>query len=196
MSNKALLIVDVQNDFCPGGALGVTGGDRIIPVINEYIKLFNRHNMPIFFTRDWHPQETTHFQEKGGDWPPHCIRNTKGAEFHKELNMPDDAIILSKGLYPDADGYSAFEGVDENRKDLDTLFKKKKTETLYIAGLATDVCGRFSTQEAMQKGYEIKVLTDATEGVAKDASREILDTFAKKGGDLLTLEQVKAELGT
>ena len=194
MSKKALLVVDVQNDFCPGGALGVSGGDKIIPVINQYIELFQNQNLPVFFTRDWHPDSTTHFKEKGGDWPPHCIRNTPGAEFHPDLNIPDNAAILSKGVTPDADGYSAFEGIDENGKSFDNLLKEKQVDTLYIAGLATDFCVRFSTQEAMQKGYEINVLTDATEGVDKEASTEALDTFAKKGGRLLQLDDVKQEL--
>jgi len=106
---KALLIVDVQNDFCPGGALGVPEGDKIVPFINRYIKIFSKRKLPIFCTRDWHPARTKHFKDFGGTWPVHCIQNTRGSQFHPKLRLPKEAIPLYKGAYPEKDGYSAFE---------------------------------------------------------------------------------------
>ena len=110
--NKALLIVDVQNDFCPGGALGVQNGDRIVPVLNRYIERFAQAGMPIFVTRDWHPPMTSHFNTAGGVWPPHCIQGSKGAEFHPDLKVSNDAVVLSKGTAADEDSYSAFAAAD------------------------------------------------------------------------------------
>ena len=107
----ALLVVDVQNDFCPGGALGVPEGDRIIPRINRTIKLFVRRGLPVLATRDWHPRVTRHFKEFGGAWPPHCVQGTKGARFHAKLTLPEGAVILSKGMDPDQDSDSGFQAL-------------------------------------------------------------------------------------
>ena len=111
---RALLIVDVQNDFCLGGALAVRGGDEIIGAVNKYIKAFSKAKLPVFISRDWHPKVTKHFKQFGGVWPPHCIQGTKGAEFHKKLKTVKEAIILSKGMDPEKDSYSAFESFDPN----------------------------------------------------------------------------------
>ncbi|MCM8792549.1 MAG: isochorismatase family protein, partial [Candidatus Omnitrophica bacterium] len=107
---KALLIVDLQNDFCPGGRLAVPRGDKIVPIINKYIKLFSKNKLPIFASRDWHPKRTTHFKKFGGLWPVHCVQNTKGAQFHPKLRLPQETIIISKGMSPQKDSYSAFDG--------------------------------------------------------------------------------------
>ena len=100
----AVLIVDVQNDFCPGGALAVSEGDRIIPVLNDIVARFA--GSPVYASRDWHPRDTTHFKESGGPWPVHCVAGTRGAELHPELRLPADAIIVSKGQDRADDGYS------------------------------------------------------------------------------------------
>ena len=111
---KALLIVDVQNDFCPKGALGVPEGDKVVGVLNKYIKIFSDKKLPIFASRDWHPKKTRHFKKFGGLWPIHCVADTKGAMFHSKLKLPKECIILSKGMDPDKDSYSAFQAVDSN----------------------------------------------------------------------------------
>src|SRR5262245_63471076 len=100
-TRDALVIVDVQNDFCPGGALGVTHGDRVVPVLNRYAERFARRTAPIFATRDWHPQRTRHFKAYGGVWPPHCVQDTPGAAFHPGLVLPTGTEIVSKGMDPE-----------------------------------------------------------------------------------------------
>src|SRR4030042_3846541 len=100
---KALLVVDVQNDFCPGGALAVPQGDKIVPILNKYIKIFSRKKLPIFASRDWHPVRTAHFKDFGGVWPVHCIQNTNGSAFHPKLKIPKQTIFLYKGITPEKD---------------------------------------------------------------------------------------------
>src|SRR2546426_12181940 len=109
----ALLVVDIQNDFCPGGALGVPDGDAIIPRVNRTIALFERRHLPVLFTRDWHPRETKHFKEFGGAWPAHCIQGTKGGRFHPDLQMPKGAATLSRGMGQDQVSYSPFQALTE-----------------------------------------------------------------------------------
>ena len=108
--NRALIIVDVQNDFCPGGALPVPEGDRVAAPLGQLAARFVGAGMPVYASRDWHPEQTGHFQKDGGSWPVHCVRESAGAAFHPALRLPQTAVILSKGIYPHADGYSAFDG--------------------------------------------------------------------------------------
>ena len=105
-SKDALILVDVQNDFCPGGALAVKDGDQIVPVLNHYIDKFTKAGLPIFATRDWHPEKTSHFNTDGGPWPPHCIQGSMGAQFHPDLKLPAGTVIVSAGMGSDEDGYS------------------------------------------------------------------------------------------
>src|ERR1043166_2463206 len=105
----ALIIVDMQNDFCPGGALAVTEGDQVVTVLNRYIEKFTRAGLPIFATRDWHPQRTSHFNTDGGPWPPHCIQGTEGGKFHARLALGPRVTIVSKGMSPDDDSYRSEE---------------------------------------------------------------------------------------
>jgi len=95
---KALLIVDVQNDFCPGGKLAVSEGDKIVPVLNKYIRLFSKKKLPIFASRDWHPRKSKHFKDFGGNWPIHCVQRTKGARFHPRLQLPKNTTIISEAF--------------------------------------------------------------------------------------------------
>ncbi len=129
---SALLIVDLQNDFCPGGALAVHGGDRIVQVINEYIKLFSEARLPIFASRDWHPEVTKHFQEYGGLWPPHCVQGTWGAEFHPDLHLPPNTIILTKGEDPEEESYSAFQSIDREGKPFAEALRTDEVSHLYV----------------------------------------------------------------
>ncbi len=183
---KALLIVDMQNDFCPNGALAVPEGDKIVPVINRYIKIFQKKKMPVFATRDWHPPRTKHFKDFGGIWPVHCIQNTPGAAFHQKLKLPKDAILLYKGMDPQEDAYSAFQAEDASGTTLPKLLKLYGLQELYIAGLATDYCVRFSARDALSEGFKVKILIDAIKGVnlqpkdSENAIKEIVKLGAKK----------------
>jgi len=161
----ALLIVDVQNDFCPGGALPVPNGDRVIEPVNRAIERFAAAGLPILASRDWHLPSTRHFREYGGSWPVHCVQGTDGAAFHPELRLPEETVVLSKGMNPEQDGYSAFEGVSEDGRSLQLVLAALGIEHLYLAGLATDYCILFTAREALRNGLAVTVLTDAVAGV-------------------------------
>ncbi len=166
MSRKpALLVVDVQNDFCPGGALAVRDGDAIVPRVNRTIELFERRGLPVLATRDWHPPVTKHFKEFGGAWPAHCIQGTKGARFHPDLRLPKDARILSKGMDPEQDSYSGFQAYNGEGRDLESVVRDLGVDEIFICGLATDYCVRATTLDAMRRGIRIRVLGDAIKGV-------------------------------
>ena len=180
---KALVIVDVQNDFCPGGALGVPEGDKIIPAINKYIKVFSSKKLPIFATRDWHPARTKHFKDFGGVWPVHCIQNTQGSAFHSKLKLPKEAIILYKGMDPEKDSYSAFQAEELNGAGFAHLLKLLKVNELYICGLATDYCVKSSVFDALKHGFKVKLLLDAVKGVdlKKGDSQKAIKEMTRKG---------------
>jgi nicotinamidase/pyrazinamidase len=161
----ALLVVDVQNDFCPGGALAVPEGDRIIPRVNRTIELFARRGLPILATRDWHPRVTKHFKEFGGAWPPHCIEGTKGARFHPDLRMPAGSVILSKGMDPEQDSYSGFQAYNGQGRDLESVVRDLGVDEIFLCGLATDYCVRATALDATRRGLRIRVLSDAIRGV-------------------------------
>lgn len=161
----ALIVVDVQNDFCPDGALGVESGDEIIPVLNRYIDKFRAAGLPVIATRDWHPVKTTHFKEYGGVWPAHCIQDTRGAAFHADLHLPDDVILVSKGMGADEDSYSAFHGKDDSGTPLSKLLRGFGVERIFVGGLATDYCVKYTALEGMKEGFTVVVLGDAIRGV-------------------------------
>jgi nicotinamidase/pyrazinamidase len=164
-TGPALLVVDIQNDFCPGGALAVPDGDEIIPRVNRLIALFLRRGLPVLYTRCWHPRVTKHFKEFGGAWPPHCIQGTKGARFHPRLEVPKDGMILSKGMDPEQDSYSAFQATTDRGRDLESTLQELGVDQVLVAGLATDYCVRATTLDATRRGLKVRVLTDAIRGV-------------------------------
>ena len=190
---KALLIADPQIDFCPGGALGIKDGDKIISVVNAYIRKFAAQELPIFITRDWHPKETKHFKSYGGVWPRHCVHDTKGAAFHPGLKFPRETIILSKGMDPAKDSYSAFHAYDDNHKELHHLLQIFGVTELYIGGLATDYCVKYSALDALKYGYKVYVLLDATKGVnlkPQDSENAVREMVAA-GVQTMTLADMK-----
>lgn len=190
---KALLVVDIQNDFCPGGALGIAAGDKIIPVVNKYIKIFSQNKLPIFISRDWHPAKSAHFKKFGGVWPRHCVQNTKGASFHPKLKIPPEAIIISKGIDPEEDSYSAFQAQDASGQSLGDLLKIFGVEEIYIAGLATDYCVKYSAIDALKSGFKVKVLKDAIAGVnlKPTDSKEALLQIKARGGREIDLDELE-----
>ena len=180
-SGDALLIVDVQNDFCPGGALAVPEGDAVVPVLNQWIDEANSKGIPVFASRDWHPRNHISFKERGGPWPPHCIQGTSGAAFHPDLNLPPDVEIISKAEEPDKDSYSAFGGTD-----LADRLREAGVKTVWIGGLAQDYCVRATALDAIQQGFKVHLITDATRAVNVHPGdgQQALDEIRKAGAIL------------
>jgi len=192
---KALLIIDVQNDFSPGGALAVPEGDKIIPNLNKYIKIFSQKKLPIFASRDWHPIKTKHFKDFGGVWPVHCIHNSPGAAFYPKLKLPKETIILSKGMDPEEDSYSAFQAEDANGRRLMNLLKIFGIHEIYIGGLATDYCVKFSVIDALKQGFKVKLLGDAIKGVnlKPQDSGNAIKKMVEKGAKKITLKDMEEQ---
>jgi nicotinamidase/pyrazinamidase len=175
-STDALLIVDIQNDFCPGGALAVPEGDKIVPVVNALIPLF----ASIYTTQDWHPANHISFKPYGGVWPPHCIADTKGAALHPLLEAKD-AIHILKGTKVNLEAYSGFQGTNLRR-----LLKKAAVKRLFITGLATDYCVRATALDALADHFDVVLVTDAIMGVdvsPGDSKKALLEM--KKSGVFL-----------
>jgi len=177
----ALIIVDVQMDFCPGGALPVTEGDKVVPVLNDYIKTFSKAGALIVATRDWHPPNHLSFKEYGGIWPSHCIQGTDGAKFHPDLKLPRGTRIISKATVPEKEAYSGF---DET--GLGEMLKIMGVKRVFVGGLATDYCVKSTVLDAVKLGFETFLLEDAVRGVdvkpgdSERAIEEMLESGAKK----------------
>jgi nicotinamidase/pyrazinamidase len=183
----ALIVVDVQNDFCPGGPLAAPQGDQVVPVLNRYIKKFETVSAWIIATRDWHPANHSSFKPNGGIWPIHCVQNTAGSEFHPDLHLPQNVMIISKGTDPDREAYSGFQGTP-----LTNLLKERKIQTVWIGGLATDYCVKSTVLDAVKAGFAVRFLEDASRGVGvqqgdiEKAQEEIIKSGARK----LTLDDI------
>ena len=156
----ALLVVDVQNDFLPGGSLAVPRGNEVVPVLNRCLALFSKQSLPVYASRDWHPPDHCSFRAQGGPWPPHCMADTYGAEFAGNLDLPADAVIISKADTPEKDAYSAFEGTD-----LGLCLKAVDVRRLFVGGLATDYCVLNTVKDALALGYAVVLLADAVRAV-------------------------------
>lgn len=184
--NAALVLIDVQIDFCPGGALAVTDGDQVVPVLNRYIEKFAAAGAVIVATRDWHPETTRHFKSGGGIWPPHCVQETDGGKFHSSLNIDERVIVMSKGQSPDADSYSGFDAVTSDGLRLVELLRARGVEILYVGGLATDYCVKHTVLDGLKEGFKVVLLEDAIRGVnlqpadSKEAIEEMLRAGAQK----------------
>jgi nicotinamidase/pyrazinamidase len=175
----ALLLVDVQNDFCPGGALPIAEGDRVVPVLNRWLRSARELGLPVYASRDWHPRRHPSFREQGGDWPPHCVQDTAGARFHPDLALPQDALAIAKGVRLDRDQLSAF---DET--GLAAQLRRDGVRRLWVGGLAQDVCVRASVLDALAAGFAVHVIVSATRPVAAEAGREALREMERAGAVL------------
>jgi nicotinamidase/pyrazinamidase len=188
----ALIVVDVQNDFCPGGALGVPGGDAVVPVMNRYLERFGAAGAPVYLSRDWHPAVTRHFKAYGGVWPPHCVQGTRGAEFHPGLAPPAGAVVVSKGMDPEQDAYSAFQAEDPSGRPFPAVLERQGVRRVYVGGLATDYCVRATALDAARAGLEVVLLTDAIGAVdlePGDGARA-LEEMRAAGARLTTLKEL------
>jgi nicotinamidase/pyrazinamidase len=156
----ALILVDVQNHFLPGGSLAVSEGDAVVPPLNRWIETFHEKRLPIYATRDWHPPHHSSFKAFGGIWPLHCVADTSGAAFSPDLQLPDDATIISKATVHDVESYSGF-----SETDLDERLKAQGVQRLFIGGLATDYCVLNTVNDGLSNGYEVILLEDAIRAV-------------------------------
>jgi nicotinamidase/pyrazinamidase len=183
----ALVVVDVQRDFCPGGALPVPEGDKVVPVINEYIKKFTAAGAPIIFTRDWHPPDHSSFKSQGGPWPPHCVQNTEGAKFHSSLIIPPEAEIVSKADKKD-EAYSFFQGTD-----LAKTLRRRGIKNLFVGGLATDYCVKETVLDGLKENFEVYHLDDASRGVNvnPEDSEKALQLMAARGCMRITYGEIQ-----
>jgi nicotinamidase/pyrazinamidase len=163
--DSALLVVDVQNDFCPGGTLPVRDGDRVVPVLNTWLDRWARQGGAVYASRDWHPPATTHFADYGGPWPVHCVAQSPGAAFHPSLQLPAHTVIISKGSESGVDGYSAFDGRTAAGTSLADDLRARGVKRIVVGGLATDYCVRASVLDALRHGFEVSVIEDAIRGV-------------------------------
>ena len=158
--SDALIVVDVQNDFCPGGALAVEEGHRVVPPINHVMPLFEH----VVFTRDWHPENHCSFADPpeftDGSWPPHCVADSPGAEFHGDLHVPSDAVIINKAADPDKEAYSGFDGTD-----LVQQLRGRKVDRLFVCGLATDYCVKSTAVDGVDNGFTVFLIENACRGV-------------------------------
>lgn len=179
-AGDALIVVDVQRDFLPGGALCVPGGDEILSPLNGWLEEFSRRGLPVFATRDWHPAGHCSFQEAGGPWPAHCVMGSAGAGFSERLRLPAGTQVLSKGSDPARDAYSGFDGTD-----LDARLRAAKTRRAFIVGLATDYCVRATAKDALKLGYSVAVIEDCVRAVAPAAAPGVFDELTRLGAEVV-----------
>jgi len=183
----ALVLVDIQSDFCTG-SLAVPNALDIIETVNKYIDLFYKQKLPIVLTRDWHPINHSSFKGFGGIWPVHCVQNTPGANFYKDLKIPNDSIIISKGTDPSRDAYSAFDGTNLNPYRLKGLNIKR----LFIGGLATDYCVKETILDSLSLGYTTFFLSDISKAVNINSGDEkkAIDEMLQAGAISITLNEL------
>ncbi|MCA1591654.1 MAG: bifunctional nicotinamidase/pyrazinamidase [Acidobacteria bacterium] len=156
---RALIVVDVQNDFCPGGAVAVARGDEVVAPLNRLIAEFLAHDELVVKSRDWHPARTKHFAAYGGTWPVHCVQGTTGAQFHSQLLEDPRIVVVSKGT-GDEDNYSAFDSTELAR-----ILRERGVKEVWVGGLATDYCVKNTVLDALREGFTVRALTDAMRAV-------------------------------
>jgi nicotinamidase/pyrazinamidase len=188
-SDDALLIADIQNDFLPGGALGIAGGDTIIPALTTYLRRFQARNLPIFLTRDWHPPNHCSFRTQGGPWPPHCVAGSPGSLPPRNFEIPVSAVIIYKAIDPDEEAYSAF-----HHTPLLRHLRAIGVQRLFVGGLATDYCVLNTVKDARALGYDVCLLTDGIKAVNlnPEDGRRAEEEMVRLGAIPITLEQLVA----
>lgn len=183
-NTDALILVDIQNDFLTGGSLPVPKGDLVIPILNEYIVIFNKADAKIFATRDWHPPNHMSFLECGGIWSSHCVQDTNGADFNPNLNLPKEFVLISKATDPTREGYSGF----ENPKLLKIL-KKEQIKRVFIGGLAIEYCVKNTVLDALRFGFITFFLFDGSRGINSNLGdvAEAIELMELKGAKKVKL---------
>jgi len=178
-SGDALLIVDVQRDFFPGGALPVPESDEVVPVLNRWMEVARRQGVPIFASRDWHPSDHSSFEEHGGPLPPHCIRDSEGARFHPGLALPADVVVVDKGSDRDRDALSAFSATG-----LKGRLRDYGVRRVWIGGLPLDVCVHATALDALGDGFEVCILADGTRALDVESARRRLQELESLGAKI------------
>lgn len=175
----ALLVVDVQRDFCPGGGLPVKEGDTVVPVLNRWLEAAEKAGIPIFVARDWHPSAHISFKESGGRWPPHCVQDTPGAAFHPELRLPRSVRLVTKGARLDKDQLSAFD-------DTGLAFELERLgiRRLWVGGLTQEICVRLTVLDALRAGFAVHVIAAGTRPIEPEAGRQALVEMERAGAKL------------
>jgi len=171
-----LLLVDVQQDFCPGGALAVEEGDAIVPVLNHWLASAADFNAPVYASRDWHPLHHVSFAERGGTWPPHCIQDSDGARFHPKLNLPGNTVKITKGVRFDQDQNSVFD-----QTGFAVQLRDDGVKRLYVGGLALDVCVLASVMDAVKEEFEVNLILEATRPVDQEAGKQAVKDMKGAG---------------
>jgi len=184
----ALIIVDVQRDFCSGGALPVPDGEKIIPTLNKYIEKFSKAGALIVATRDWHPPNHMSFKDYGGIWPSHCVQGTLGAEFHPDLRLPREVKVVSKATSADKEAYSGFDGTNLEKELKDAGIKR-----VFVGGLATDYCVKSTVLDALRLGFETFLLVDAIKGVDVNPgdSERAIEEMIRRGAKRASLNDLE-----
>jgi nicotinamidase/pyrazinamidase len=175
-TGDGLLIVDVQVDFCPGGALPIPDGDRVVPVLNEWIADATRAGVPVYASRDWHPEGHPSFESEGGKWPVHCLQDSPGAAFHSDLRLPEEAAKVTKGTRFDQDQYSAFD-----QTGLAERLRKDRVRRLWVGGLAQDVCVCATVLEARSLGFRVNLIPDASLPVTRAGGLDAIRKMEEAG---------------
>ncbi|MEJ2722227.1 MAG: isochorismatase family protein [bacterium] len=189
--NTALLLVDLQNDFFPGGALPAPDGDAIVAPVNQLIEVFQQGELPIFATRDWHPRNHCSFEARGGPWPPHCIQGTPGADFNPRVNLPANATVISKAQSPERDAYSGFDGTD-----LAWRLEALDVSDVVVGGLVTEICVKNTVVDALKRRFGVTVVREAVSGVDVHPgdSKKALEAMEEKGARIVSIDEAVLQL--
>jgi len=184
---KALIVIDMQNDFMPDGALGAPGADTLVFVINSLIEKFPM----VVATKDWHPRDHISFVERGGPWPVHCVQSTNGAEFVFGLNTEKFAEVFYKGIDSEIDSYSAFfDNEHQKQTGLDAYLKEQGVTEVFLAGVTTEYCVLYSALDALELGYEVFLIKDACRPVQEEDGEKAILKMEEKGVKIITTSEV------
>jgi nicotinamidase/pyrazinamidase len=175
----ALIVVDVQKDFCPGGALPIENGDKVVAVLNRWIGAAVKKGIPVYFSRDWHPVDHVSFKQRGGSWPPHCIQDSDGAGFHPDLRLPESAVMVTKGVRFDQDQNSVFD-----QTGLAERLREDGIRRLIVGGLAEDVCVLATVLDGIKEGFEVMLISDATRPVTASGGEKARKKMRDAGAHL------------
>ena len=175
----ALIVVDVQNDFCPGGALPTEDGDEVVPVLNRWLDAAVAAEVPVYASRDWHPGGHPSFEAEGGEWPPHCLQDEEGAAFHPDLDLPEAAVMVTKGVRFDQDQYSAFD-----QTGLAQRLRRDDVKRVWVGGLAEDVCVKATALDARKNGFAVALVPDGTRPVSAEGGEEARAELREAGVEI------------